>query len=168
MKPPIADRPYFPPDAAVLPRDATTGLLPWSWAERRLTESHNYWIATCRPQGTPHLMVVWGVWLDGAFWFSTGPHSRKMKNLIAHPECVIGTEDAEETVILEGTAEVIRDGEAQKRFLAAYDPKYGTGLVAPLIESGKGLVLRVEPLIAFGMDEHAENFAEAMTRWKFR
>src|SRR5438477_7299468 len=120
MKEPLASRPYVP-DFPVQPRDATTGLMPWNWAERRLESSHNYWISTCRMEGTPHLMIIWGVWLDGAFWFSTGPHTRKMKNLAMHPECVIGTEDADEAVVLEGTATIIRDPDARTRFVAAYD-----------------------------------------------
>jgi hypothetical protein len=27
-------------------------LLPWSWAERRLEKSHNYWITPVRPDGS--------------------------------------------------------------------------------------------------------------------
>jgi len=39
----------------------TKGLLRWSWAEQRLTKSHNYWITTIKPDGNPHTMVVWGL-----------------------------------------------------------------------------------------------------------
>ena len=39
-------------------------LLPWEWAEQRLRKSHNYWITTAKPDGTPHTMVVWGLWLE--------------------------------------------------------------------------------------------------------
>ena len=40
---------------------ATTGMLPWSWAEERLTRSHDYWCATTWPDGRPHVMPVWAV-----------------------------------------------------------------------------------------------------------
>jgi len=40
------------------------GLLPWSWAEERLKKSHNYWITTVKPDGSPHTMVVWGLGQD--------------------------------------------------------------------------------------------------------
>jgi len=33
--------------------DKGKGLLPWEWAVERLTESHNYWVATTRPEGRP-------------------------------------------------------------------------------------------------------------------
>src|SRR5262249_47984593 len=32
------------------------GLLPWKWAADRLNKSRQYWIATTRPDGAPHLM----------------------------------------------------------------------------------------------------------------
>src|SRR6266511_4118734 len=46
--------------------------LPWRWATTRLTAARSYWIATTRPDGRPHTRPVWGVWLDGRFYFSTG------------------------------------------------------------------------------------------------
>src|SRR5262249_47533941 len=81
------------------------GLLPWTWAADRLRTSRQYWIATTRPDGAPHVMVIWGVWFDGAFWFSTGAKSRKARNLTANPRCVICTDDAAKAVILEGSVE---------------------------------------------------------------
>src|ERR1700679_2379391 len=77
------------------------GLLPWSWAERRLKKSHNYWITTVKPDGSPHTMVVWGLWQDGRFLFSTGSKSRKARNLAQNVNCVVCTENAHEGVIME-------------------------------------------------------------------
>ena len=56
--------------------ESNKGLLPWKWADQRLKKSHNYWITTVKPEA-PHTMVVWGLWLDGSFLFSTGRQSRK-------------------------------------------------------------------------------------------
>ena len=105
---PRASRPYWP-DALQNPPDATSGLKPWSWALERLEKSHNYWISTARPDGRPHLMVVWGIWWEDAFWFSTGPHTRKAKNIESKPYCIIATEKADEAVILEGVVQEIKD-----------------------------------------------------------
>jgi hypothetical protein len=165
MTEPKANRPYWP-DALENPRDATTGLLPWNWALERLEKSHNYWIATSRPDGRPHLMLVWGIWWQDAFWFSTGPRARKAKNLATNPRCVIGTEKTDEAVILEGTAQEIKDRAVWKTVCQEYDHKYG-GNVLPMLESSGGNVYRVSPRIAFGQDEHAENFTESVTRWTF-
>jgi nitroimidazol reductase NimA-like FMN-containing flavoprotein (pyridoxamine 5'-phosphate oxidase superfamily) len=81
-------------------------LLPWKWAEGRLKKSRQYWIATTRPDGRPHVMVIWAVWLDGFLYFCTGSTSQKARNLTANPHCTLSTEDAAEAVILEGVVEL--------------------------------------------------------------
>src|SRR5262249_45372309 len=105
-----------PPDAVTAPRakrphmpgygisTARKGLLPWSWALERLRDSHDYWIATPWPDGRPHVMPGWGVWLQDALWFSSSPGSRKTRNLEADPRCVATTDDALNPVVVEGTA----------------------------------------------------------------
>jgi Pyridoxamine 5'-phosphate oxidase len=165
MSEPTASRPHWP-DALQNPPDATSGLKPWAWAAERLEKSHNYWISTTRPDGRPHLMVVWGVWWENAFWFSTGPRTRKAKNIAANPQCVIGTEKADEAVIVEGIAQEIEDRAVWKQIAESYDRKYGGDLL-PLLESSGGSIFRVQPRVAFGQDEHAANFVESATRWQF-
>ena len=152
------------PDALQNSSGDATGLKPWSWALERLEKSHNYWIATTRPDGRPHLMIIWGIWWQDAFWFSSGPRTRKAKNIAADPHCVIGTEKADESVILEGVAEEIKDRSIWKQVAQVYNAKYG-GDVEPLLLASNGCVFRLQPQIAFGQDEHAENFAESATRW---
>ena len=84
-----ADRPFMP-GYGVLPADQGSGLLPWAEAERRLTASHDFWCATVRPDGRPHVMPVWGVWLDGAALvlqraaLAQGPQPRGRAALHAH------------------------------------------------------------------------------------
>src|SRR5437879_7865684 len=107
MTEPVAGRPYWPDAMGTAAAGNAEGLKPWSWAEERLATSHNYWIATTRADGAAHLMVVWGIWWEGAFWFTTGPRTRKAKNLALQAYCAIGTEKAEEAVILEGEARAI-------------------------------------------------------------
>jgi len=164
MTEPIASRPHWP-DALTNAPDATSGLKPWSWALDRLEKSHNYWISTSGPE-RPHLMVIWGIWWQDAFWFSTGPRTRKAKNIATVPHVVIGTEKADEAVILEGVPEEITDRSVWKQLAHVYNQKYG-GDVEPLLMASDGCVFRVQPKIAFGQDEHAENFADAVTRWHF-
>ncbi len=111
-------------------------------------------------------MLVWGVWWQNAFWFSTGPRTRKAKNIAVDPHCVIGTEKADEAVILEGLAEEIKDRSVWKQIAQVYNRKYG-GDVEPLLVASDGCVFRVQPQVAFGQDEHTENFTESVTRWNF-
>jgi len=67
---------------------------------------------------------------------------------------------------LEGTAEVVSDRAAWKQLIEIYNRKYG-GDLGPLLESSGSTIFRVTPQTVFGQDEHAENFAEAVTRWTF-
>jgi pyridoxamine 5'-phosphate oxidase-like protein len=142
------------------------GLLPWSWAEQRLQKSHNYWITTVKPDGSPHTMVVWGLWQDGCLLFSTGSKSRKARNLARNPNTVVCTEDAHEAVIVEGIAE-IADVDARRTFLAKYSPKYNFDMSSMKddILSMKEPVFAVRPRIVFALWE--KHFQGKSTRWKF-
>ena len=142
------------------------GLLPWSWAEQRLKKSHNYWITTVKPDGSPHTMVVWGLWQDGRFLFSTGSKSVKARNLAQNQNCIVCTEHANEAVIVEGTAE-ITDVAARRKFLPTYERKYKFNMkgMKDDILSMKEPVFAVRPRVVFGFWE--EHFAEKSTRWKF-
>jgi hypothetical protein len=142
------------------------GLLPWSWAEQHLKKSHNFWVTTVKPDGAPHTMVVWGLWQDGRFLFSTGGGSRKARNLAQNPRCVICTELANEAVIVEGTAE-IANLEARKKFLPPYERKYKWDMSSMKddILSMKEPIFAVRPHTVFGFWE--KYFQEKSTRWKF-
>ena len=76
--------------------------------EERLTASRNYWVTSLWPDGRPHSMPVWGVWDGEALWFSSGRRSRKARNLASDPRCVVSTENADEPVVIEGSAEIER------------------------------------------------------------
>src|SRR5690349_1562525 len=97
---PRAGRPMMPRTYGLAGRRAA--LLPWAWARRRLERAHNYWLATTRPDGRPHAMPIWGVWLDETFLFSTARGSRKGRNLRRRPSAVVHLESGDQTVILEG------------------------------------------------------------------
>ena len=100
------------------------GMLPWSWATERLERSRNYWISTSRPDGRPHAMPVWGIWLDNAVFFGSGRDSAKSRNLAANPAIVVHLESGDETVIVEGVAEPLLDKELERRVDEVYGAKY--------------------------------------------
>jgi hypothetical protein len=160
---PRASRPHAP--GYGLPK-GNKGLLPWSWAEQRLKKSHNYWITTVKPTASPHTMVVWGLWQDGRFLFSTGSQSRKARNLAQNQNCIVCTELANEAVIVEGIAE-IADVAARRKFLAVCERKYKFDMkgMQDDILSMKEPVFAVRPRVAFGLWE--KYFATKTTRWKF-
>jgi hypothetical protein len=163
QSPPTASRPHMPGYVSA----DTKGLLSWKWAEDRLKKSREYWIATTRPDGSPHVMVVWGLWWDGAFCFSTGSQSRKARNLEANPKCVICNELADQAVVVEGTAGRMRDIARIREFLSMYQRKYKfdmSAMAAGMI-SLKEPVFVVRPQVVFGQVE--KTFSKTATRWKF-
>jgi hypothetical protein len=159
---PKATRPYAP--GYGLPK-TSKGLLPWKWAMDRLTGSRKYWIATTCPDGAPHVMVVWGLWRENEFYFSTGSQSRKTRNLNQNSKCVVCNENANEAVIVEGVAERIRDAPQIRKFLVLYDRKYKldmSGMADEMI-SLKEPIFVVRPHKVFGLAE--KKFAATATRW---
>jgi hypothetical protein len=142
--------------------DVGTGPMPFSWAAERLARARNYWLATSRPEGRPHAMPVWAVWVDHKLWFSTGRRSRKARNLTGNPECVIFPESADEAVILEGTAVPATDPDGIARAAAAYHAKYAFKLDPSL-----GPIFEVRPRIAFGFIEKLGPDKGSATRWVF-
>ncbi|GAA4993625.1 pyridoxamine 5'-phosphate oxidase family protein [Kitasatospora paranensis] len=164
MTEPTADRPHMP-GYGILAADEGGGLLPWEWARQRITDSHDYWVSSVRPDGRPHVMPVWGVWLDGSVWFSTSVQSRKIHNLAEHPDCVVTTDDARDPVIVEGRAEVVAEPAAIAAFLAALNTKYQTAYGVDFLDPAVNAVVVVRPAQAIGM-LHTD-FRGSPTRWRF-
>lgn len=155
---PKGTRPYMPGYGVPT---ALKGILPWIWAERRLTKSHNYWLITTRPNGAPHAMPVWGVWVNSVFVFSTGRESRKARNLTANSNCVVCNELSKEAVIVEGIASEVIDPAQIKAFGRPYSRKYRPWKLDP----NMGPIFMVRPRTVFAMYE--KKFANAATKWKF-
>jgi len=164
MKEPAADRPVMP-GYGVLPADEGSGLLPWAEAERRLAASHDFWCATVRPDGRPHVMPVWGVWLDGRLWFSSGMRSRKARNLAADPHCTLTTDDARNPVVVEGLAAQVSDRAGIEAFVAAVNGKYGGGVSVQFLDPAVNGTFAVAPARAFAITE--ADFSGSPTRWTF-
>ncbi len=138
------------------------GLLPWSWAEERLTAARNYWLATTRPDGRPHVMPVWGLWLEGTLYFSTARYSRKARNLAARPDAVAHLESGDEAVILEGAVHEVTDAARLARFIDAYEAKYR---FRPEPHDVANAVYALRPRVAFAWRE--QDFPVSATRWRF-
>jgi general stress protein 26 len=153
---PRAERPTIP-DYGI--NKSKTGMLPWKWAVKTLSESREYWICTVRSDGRPHAMIIWGLWFDGTFWFGTGSKTQKARNLAKNPNCIVGTHEAAEAVILEGVAEVVTDRGVIRKLEPESLRKYG------MSGGGSEPVYRVRPRRVFGLIE--KTFTKTATRWTF-
>ncbi|HEY6795812.1 MAG TPA: pyridoxamine 5'-phosphate oxidase family protein [Kineosporiaceae bacterium] len=95
-----SERPVFPEGYGV--PSTTDGLLTWAEVEARLVASRSYWLATVRPDGRPHVVPRWGVWLDNRFWYDGAPSTRHARNLDDNPACALHLESGTEVVIVDG------------------------------------------------------------------
>ena len=136
----------------------------------RLRAAMIYWLATTRPDGRPHSMPVWGVWVDGALWFGT--YGQKVRNLEHVPYAVAHHESGEDVAIVEGPVERLELAEAPAAVLVAFREKYvdpTSGEPFPLeaaVESGDDSWLYVlRPRIGHAWVEGA--YPETQTRWTY-
>jgi nitroimidazol reductase NimA-like FMN-containing flavoprotein (pyridoxamine 5'-phosphate oxidase superfamily) len=160
MSLPKADRPTMPDGYRI--RKSRAGLLSWERIEERMSTSSNYWIGSSRPDGRPHVMPVWGVWIERMFYFSTDRKSRKGRNLLHNPAVVVHLESGDDVVIVEGMATEVKD----RARLAAIDDAYHAKYRMRVLEMpGPPLFFQVTPRTVFSWYE--KNFNTSATRWEF-
>src|SRR5574341_44277 len=131
------------------------GMLPWSHVTEKMGKPRNYWIASVSPNGRPHTVPSWGVWLEDVFYFGGGAQTRHLRNIMANPAIVIHLESGDEVVIVEGDAEEITDPDLQRRIDDQYEAKYSIRHGTP--------VFALRPRKAFGWTE----YPTTVTRWVF-
>lgn len=150
----VVGRPRMPESYGV--PESVEGTLSWDYVAGRMGEARNYWLSTVRPDGRPHAVPVWGVWVNETFHFGGGGTTRKAKNLADNPNVVAHCESGQEVVIVEGVAEEVTDPSFQERLDDAYEAKYGIRHGTP--------VWAVWPRLV-----HAwSNFPVDATRWPFK
>lgn len=112
------------PDGYGLP-ETTDGLLDWAAVEERLVAAQHYWLATVRPDGRPHVVPRWGVWVDGRFWYDGAATTVHARNLATDPACALHLESGAQAVVVEGASHPTRaDAGGLGQRLAAAFAKY--------------------------------------------
>jgi len=107
-------------------------LLDWSAIEARLgaglsqapgtggPDRHTCWLATINPDGSPHVTGVGALWADGCFWFETGRHTRKGRNLARDPRCTLSVATQDFDLVVAGEAAVVTDPATVARMAARW------------------------------------------------
>ena len=96
-------RPQLPPGYADNPKSSLT----WEYVILRLTQSKNYWLCSVRPDGRPHSVPRWGIFLDENFYYDGSPNTRHARNILQNPQVSLHLESGDEAVILEGISSPI-------------------------------------------------------------
>jgi nitroimidazol reductase NimA-like FMN-containing flavoprotein (pyridoxamine 5'-phosphate oxidase superfamily) len=102
MEPIKITRPKFPKGYV----DKPVSYLTWDWVATQLTEAKHYWICSVRPDGRPHVVPRWCVFVDGKIYYDGSPETRHAINISANPNVSVHLENGWEAVILEGTSQM--------------------------------------------------------------
>lgn len=135
----------------------------WAHVIDRLTDAEGYWIGTVTPSNRPHVVPIWGCFVDGDLYMETGaPETVKNRNLAANPNVFIHLDDVNDVVIVRGRAVEIRpDAELGGALAAAMHGKYKD--YEPTPESwDNGGMWRIEPETVLAWKE-----MPSATRWRF-
>src|ERR1700730_1463025 len=123
-------------------------LLDWAHVEFRLDQGvtqapetggpnrHTCLLATIDRDGSPHVTGVGALWVDGAFWFETGEHTRKGNNLARDPLCTLSLATHDFDLVVEGEASLVTDPPTVAAMAARWN---AAGWPARVDETGQAL-----------------------------
>ena len=153
--------------------------IPWSRPHDQLQgfmadHGKSTWLSTTRPDGRPHTAGVGAVWLDDRFYFTSGPRTRKSRNLAENPNCVISLSLEDIDLVVEGTATRVTDDETLERLRATYagggwpvtveDGAFTGAFSAPSAGPPPWYLYELRPVTVFGV---ASAEPHGATRWRF-
>ena len=129
MTTPKVSRPQFPKGYV----DNPASYVDWSWVAAQLMDSKNYWLCSVRPDGRPHVIPRWAVYVDGKIYYDGSPQTRHAQNIELNSQVAVHLESGDKVVILEGisTPAGKPDPELATRLVEAYRKKYAAQGYSP-------------------------------------
>lgn len=132
------------------------------------------WLSTVRPDGRPHLAGVGALWVDGTFYFVSGPGTQKSRNLAANPSCALSMALPGLDLVIEGRAAKVTNQPTLERLAERYaaqgwparasDGALTADYSAPSAGPPPWHLYVVTALVAFGV---ASEKPYGATRWHF-
>jgi nitroimidazol reductase NimA-like FMN-containing flavoprotein (pyridoxamine 5'-phosphate oxidase superfamily) len=153
--------------------------IPWSRPLEQLKgfaaqPGQTTWLSTSRPDGRPHTAGVGALWLDDRFYFTSGPGTRKSRNLAENPNCVIAVTLQDIDLVVEGRAARVTDEATLERVTKHYvdsgwpasvdDGALTAAFSAPSAGPPPWYVYEMTPTVVFGV---ANAEPHGATRWRF-
>jgi hypothetical protein len=157
-----------------------TATFAWSRARDQLAEdqagviSVPYFLSTVGPKGAPHTAGVGALWDDGDLYFTSGPGTRKSRDLAANPACTIAVRLGDLDLVLDGEAARVTDKPTLERLAARYRARgwpaevAGDAFTAPFSAPSAGPApwqlyrFTFHTAVGLGIKE-----PEGATRWRF-
>ena len=101
MPTPKISRPKLPKGYA----DNPASYVDWEWVAEQMTVSKNYWLSSVRPDGRPHVVPRWGVFIDNKFFYDGSPKTLHARNIMKNPYVSLHLESGDQVVMMEGISE---------------------------------------------------------------
>jgi nitroimidazol reductase NimA-like FMN-containing flavoprotein (pyridoxamine 5'-phosphate oxidase superfamily) len=103
--------------------------LAWSAVREELASARQYWFATVRPDGRPHVVPLDGMWTDDGWYYGGSPTTVHAQSVLTNPEAVMHLPDPWRAVIVEGRVDHIEHDASEASAMAARAsakyPEYG-------------------------------------------
>jgi hypothetical protein len=161
---PIPHRPRIPDGYGRTRSDTPPGtLLAWPTVEEWLLNARTYWLTTTCPDGRPHAVPLWGVWIGGALGFSTGAETATARNLATNTSALAHPGNGDQVAIIEGTVEGFPKGPTLTDFAEQYERKYNWAFDP---DTPPGPIFRLVADRVLSWDADAD-LVQTMARWEF-
>ena len=85
-----------------------TSTMPWADVQAQLIAALQYWVATNRPDGCPHVVPVDGVWVDDVLYYGGLPTTVHVRTALADPHVTIHLPDPWKVVVVEGVVRAVK------------------------------------------------------------
>lgn len=100
-------------------------VLPWSRAHDLLAAGPKgplagFFLGTAGPNGRPHAAGIGAVWHDGDLYFTSGPGTRKARNLASNPACTISVKFPGMDLTLDGEVARVTEPATLERVASIY------------------------------------------------
>jgi len=79
-----------------------------------------FFLGTSRPDGRPHSAGIGAIWHDGDLYFTSGPGTRKSRNLAVSAACTISIRLESLDLVLDGEATRVTDGQTLQDVAGLY------------------------------------------------
>jgi nitroimidazol reductase NimA-like FMN-containing flavoprotein (pyridoxamine 5'-phosphate oxidase superfamily) len=140
-----------------------------SWADvaARLEGARSYWLATCAPDGAPHVAPVWGAVVAGDLYLFSERRTLKARNVAANAQVAIHLESAEDVVIVRGVLEDLGVPDEYAEVLDALKVKYPSPEDAqylPPADPDFDVLWRLRPRRALMW--RLDDYEESQARWR--
>jgi nitroimidazol reductase NimA-like FMN-containing flavoprotein (pyridoxamine 5'-phosphate oxidase superfamily) len=96
----------------------TTRTLSWTIVRTELEQAKQYWLATVRGSGPPHIVPLDGLWIDDAWYYGGAKEATHVQLAEANPNATLHLPDPFRCVVVEGEVRRHRPDDALAERLA--------------------------------------------------